>query len=74
MNDLFLYGEQILPYSITNLKSDPQFAQDQQAPFSFFDFLKHATAIQSPREFNNAYQVYLKNWYEVKNTAADDKT
>lgn len=58
--------------SITNTLSIKKDWIDANSPLSFFDFIKNVDLIgNSPREINNAYNLYLHRWYEiVGNTSA----
>lgn len=59
-------GHIIIENSITNPNSDSRYWVDNNNPLNFFDFLKHTNRIASPVEFNDSYNNYLRNWYELK--------
>lgn len=63
------FSQITLENSIISNSSTPL---DLQSPFSFFDFLKQFNAEYTPREYNQFYTDYLKEWYARQRNKAVD--
>jgi hypothetical protein len=66
------YGTATVKNSITNPDAAQKTWIDLSAPLSFFDFLKNTSASASPKQFNDSYNKYLRDWYNIKGTSAAD--
>lgn len=58
-------------YSVTNPDTLPGDVLDNQMAFSFYDFLRYSNQNLSHIQYNEAYQVYLRQWSGAKNSTLD---
>jgi hypothetical protein len=62
MSNELIYSDVLISNSITNALVESNNALDNNAPFSFFDFLKYTSATYTPAEYNKLYTNYLTQW------------
>lgn len=60
--------------SITNSNVGRDLWSDVESPFTFNDFVKNSVNIYSPQQYNNAYKLYLENWYSLQGLKGSELT
>ena len=68
------YATNLVPTSITNPDVDFSVAEDNNAPFSFLEFITLTKVDYSPEEYNNFYITYLQDWSASKNATRDGQS
>ena len=66
MANELIYSDIVVDNSITNPNIETSEALDNNAPFSFFDFLKYTSSTYTPSEYNTLYTSYITKWSETK--------
>lgn len=70
MSDSFVFSKTFPINSIVNPNTDKSDYLDYENPYTFIDFIKNVDGRFSPKDFNNLYVEYLKEWSEKKNLIA----
>lgn len=66
MANELIYSDAIVVGSITDPNTESNNAIDNNAPLSFFEFLKHTGGTYTPAEYNTFYTNYLTKWSESR--------
>jgi hypothetical protein len=70
MSDSFVFSKTFPINSIVNPDSDKSEYLDYENPYTFVDFIKNIDGRFSPKDYNNLYVEYLKEWDTKKNLIA----
>ena len=68
--NVFSTGTYDVQFSITNPNVNSEDVLDNFQPFTFFEYLKNVAQVNTPEQFTQQYNNYLRTWYNNKNAEA----